>query len=132
MTRKRNQHVVPTKDGWAVKGAGSPKATKLFGTQREAIDRGREIARNQRSELLIHGRDRRIREKNTYGRHAAARVTLVYAVGGSPWDCFRRFSYPVVASGFTPETMDRHTSMHGRRTRGRSACSSCRSPRNTR
>ena len=63
MTRKRNQHVVPTKDGWAVKGAGSPKATKLFGTQREAIDRGREIARNKRSELLIHGRDGRIREK---------------------------------------------------------------------
>ncbi|WP_423925785.1 DUF2188 domain-containing protein [Candidatus Palauibacter sp.] len=68
MTRKRNQHVVPAKDGWAVKPAGSPKATKVFETQREAIERGREIARNQRSELLIHGRDGRIREKNTYGR----------------------------------------------------------------
>jgi len=40
----------------------------VFGTQQEAIERGREIARNQRSELLIHGRDGRIREKNTYGR----------------------------------------------------------------
>ena len=70
MTRKRNQHVVPTKDGWAVKGAGSPRATKVFDTQGEAIKRGREIARNQRSELLIHGRDGRIREKNTYGRDA--------------------------------------------------------------
>ena len=68
MPRKRNQHVVPTKDGWAVKRAGSQKATKVFGTQQEAIDRGREIARNQQSELLIHGRDGRIREKNTYGR----------------------------------------------------------------
>lgn len=68
MTRERNQHVVPTTDGWAVRRAGSPKATKVFGTQREAIERGREIARNQRSELLIHGRDGRIREKNTYGR----------------------------------------------------------------
>ena len=53
MTRKRNQHVVPTKDGWAVKPAGSPKATKVFDTQKEAIERGREIAKNQRSELLI-------------------------------------------------------------------------------
>ncbi|WP_420463570.1 DUF2188 domain-containing protein [Candidatus Palauibacter sp.] len=35
MTRKRNQHVVPTKDGWAVKPAGSPKATKVFDTQRD-------------------------------------------------------------------------------------------------
>ncbi|WP_420442274.1 DUF2188 domain-containing protein [Candidatus Palauibacter sp.] len=68
MARKRNQHVVPAKDGWAVKPAGSPKATKVFDTQREAIARGREIATNQRSELLIHGRDGRIREKNTYGR----------------------------------------------------------------
>ncbi len=68
MPRKRNQHVVPTKDGWAVKRAGSQKATKVFGTQQEAIDRGREIARNQQSELLIHGRDGRIREKNTYGQ----------------------------------------------------------------
>ena len=68
MTSKRNQHVVPTKDGWAVRPACSPRATKVFGTQREAIERGREIARNQRSELLIHGRDGRIREKSTYGR----------------------------------------------------------------
>lgn len=68
MRRKRNQHVVPTKDGWAVRGAGSQKATKVFATQAEAIERGREIARNQRSELLIHGRDGRIREKSTCGR----------------------------------------------------------------
>ncbi len=68
MTRRRNQHVVPTTNGWAVKRAGSPKATKVFGTQEQAIKRGREIARNQQSELLIHGRDGRIREKNTYGR----------------------------------------------------------------
>ena len=68
MTKKRNQHVVPTKGRWAVKGAGTSRATKVFDTQREAIERGREIARNQQSELLIHRRDGRIREKNTYGR----------------------------------------------------------------
>ena len=68
MTRKSNQHVVPAKGGWAVKRAGSPKATKVFNTQEEAIEKGREIAKNQRTELLIHRRDGRIREKNTYGR----------------------------------------------------------------
>ena len=28
MARERKQHVVPTKDGWAVKPAGSPKAMR--------------------------------------------------------------------------------------------------------
>ncbi len=68
MPKKSNQHIVPAKDGWAVKRAGSTRATKVFDTQEEAIAKGREIAKNQRSELLIHGRDGRIREKNTYGR----------------------------------------------------------------
>ena len=65
---KRNQHVVPSDGGWAVKGAGSSRATRVFKTQGEAIEAGRDIAKNQGSELLIHGRDGRIREKNTYGR----------------------------------------------------------------
>ena len=64
---KRNQHVVPAEAGWAVRAAGSPRATKVFDTQGEAIRAAREIARNQRSELLIHGKDGRIREKNSYG-----------------------------------------------------------------
>lgn len=68
MSKRKNQHVVPTKDGWAVKGAGATRATKVYRTQKEAIEAGRRIATNQRSELLIHGRDGRIREKNTYGR----------------------------------------------------------------
>lgn len=64
---KRNQHVVPHEDGWAVKGANSERASSVHDTQREAIDRGREIARNQKTELLIHGRDGRIRERDTHG-----------------------------------------------------------------
>lgn len=68
MSKGRNQHVVPTDEGWAVRSAGSDRATRVFETQREAIEAGRRIATNQRSELLIHGRDGRIREKNTYGR----------------------------------------------------------------
>ena len=71
MPKKSNQHIVPAKGGWAVKRAGSPRATKVFGTQEEAIAKGREIAKNQRSELLIHGRGGRIREKNTYGRDSS-------------------------------------------------------------
>lgn len=64
---KKNQHVVPHGNDWAVKGAGNSKATSVHPTQAEAINRGREIAQNQKSELLIHGQNGRIREKNSYG-----------------------------------------------------------------
>ncbi|MAL80438.1 MAG: hypothetical protein CMN55_15240 [Sneathiella sp.] len=64
---KRNQHVTPHPEGWAVQGAGSQRATSVHSTQAEAINRAREIARNQETELLIHGRDGRIRERDSYG-----------------------------------------------------------------
>lgn len=63
----KNQHVVPHEDGWAVRGAGNSRATSVHDTQRDAIDAARGIAQNQGSELLIHGRDGRIRERDSYG-----------------------------------------------------------------
>ncbi len=64
---KKNQHVVPHQGKWAVKGAGNQKNTLITDTQEQAITKARGIARNQESELLIHGRDGVIREKNSYG-----------------------------------------------------------------
>ncbi|MGV1759052.1 DUF2188 domain-containing protein [Rhizobium sp. A22-96] len=64
---KRNQHVVPHQNGWAVKGAGAERATKVTATQQEAIAAARDIARNQQSELLIHGENGRIRARDSYG-----------------------------------------------------------------
>lgn len=59
----KNQHVVPNGDDWAVKGAGNSKATKNFSTQKEASDYARNIAINQQSELVIHNKEGKIREK---------------------------------------------------------------------
>ena len=64
---KGNQHVVPHNGEWAVRGEGNSRVTSIHDTQREAIDAGREIARNQDGELFIHGRDGRIRERDTVG-----------------------------------------------------------------
>ena len=64
---KRNQHVVPHDGGWAVRGAGSRRASSVHHTQREASDAAQEIAQNQGSELFIHCRDGHIRERNSYG-----------------------------------------------------------------
>lgn len=64
----KNQHVVPHADGWAVRGAGNSRATAVYDTQRAAIDRGREIAQHQGSELLIHGQNGQIRARDSHGR----------------------------------------------------------------
>jgi len=63
----KNQHVVPHDSGWAVKGAGNSKATSVHSTQADAIQQARGIAQNQESEMLIHGQNGRIRERNSYG-----------------------------------------------------------------
>lgn len=63
----RNQHVVPHKRGWAVQGAGNSRATSVHPIQSKATAEARDIARNQGSELLVHGRDGRIRERDSYG-----------------------------------------------------------------
>lgn len=63
-----NQHVVRRDDGWAVRGAGNTRDTSHHPTQADAIDAARTIAQNQRSEVVIHGRDGRIRDKDSFGR----------------------------------------------------------------
>ncbi|UUC44763.1 DUF2188 domain-containing protein [Flavobacterium cerinum] len=64
----KNQHITPHPDGgWQVKGEGNTKATVITDTQQEAIDAGRNIAKNQQSELLIHGRNGQIRARDSYG-----------------------------------------------------------------
>ena len=64
----KNQHVTPhSNGGWQVKGAGNSKATVRTSTQKEAATIAREIARNQHSERIIHGKDGRIRAKDSYG-----------------------------------------------------------------
>lgn len=65
---KKNQHVVPHKDGWAVQGEGNDKATKVTNTQKQAIDVARQIAKNQHVEVVIHKRDGTIRDKDSYGK----------------------------------------------------------------
>ena len=64
---RRNQHVVPRQGQWAVKGAGSNRATSVHETQAEAIAAARSVARNQGTELLIHRRNGQIRDRDSYG-----------------------------------------------------------------
>lgn len=63
---KKNQHVVPLGNGWAVKKAGASKATVITAKQSDAITVARELARTNSVELIIHGRDGKIRERSSY------------------------------------------------------------------
>lgn len=64
----KNQHITPHPNGgWQVKGAGNSRATVRTSTQKQAIDVGRSIARNQHSELVIHRPNGQIRDKDSYG-----------------------------------------------------------------
>jgi hypothetical protein len=65
--QRRNQHVVPHGDKWAIKSEGGKRATSIYDTQGEAAGRARNIAHRQKSELLIHGRDGEIRSRDSYG-----------------------------------------------------------------
>ena len=66
---KKDQHVTPHPDGgWQVIGAGNKKATARTDTQADAIKIARDIAKNQQSEVVIHNKQGKIRDKDSYGK----------------------------------------------------------------
>jgi hypothetical protein len=63
----KNQHVVSQGDRWAVKAEGAAQAVAVFKTQSEAWERAKAIARKERSEAILYGRNGLIRARSTYG-----------------------------------------------------------------
>jgi hypothetical protein len=60
---RKNRHVVPNDGGWKVTGGGKGPT---YDTQGEAIDAARkDLKRSGGGELNIHGRDGRIRSKDS-------------------------------------------------------------------
>ena len=67
MSRKRDIHVVPHKDGWATKKEGADRAGSVHSTQKEATERASQQARRERAEVVIHRKDSTIRDSDSYG-----------------------------------------------------------------
>lgn len=67
MTKKQNHHVVTHNNEWAVRREGASRVSGIYPTQRAAIDAGREISRNQHTELVIHRPNGQIRDKDSHG-----------------------------------------------------------------
>ncbi|MHC1593975.1 MAG: DUF2188 domain-containing protein [Methanotrichaceae archaeon] len=68
MTKRKEHHVVPNDDGWAVKKSGAKRDTKHFDLKSDAVDFARDVSQNQGSELIIHGKDGKIQKSDSHGR----------------------------------------------------------------
>ena len=64
---KGRPHIVPHDGGWAVRRENSDRASSVHDRQSDAINAGRDIARREHSELVIHGENGRIRDSDSYG-----------------------------------------------------------------
>jgi hypothetical protein len=58
-------HVVPSATGWALEVDGTKYDS--FSTQAEANDKARDLAKQESGELVVHGEDGQIREKDSHG-----------------------------------------------------------------
>lgn len=67
MNKKDSHHVVPHNDAWAVRRSGSDRVSGTYDTQADAIKSGREISRNQGTELFIHRPNGQIRDRDSHG-----------------------------------------------------------------
>jgi hypothetical protein len=72
---KKDVHIVKEKDSsrWGVKQGGEVKSTHR--TQSAAIDRGTSIAKRDKVDVVTHGRDGRIRSKDSYGNETRVKDT---------------------------------------------------------
>lgn len=61
-------HISKSRTGWEVKVEGTARARSTHDTQAQAWKAGREVARRAKAEAFLHGRDGKIRERNSYGR----------------------------------------------------------------
>ena len=69
-------HVVLQRDIWLVRREDANRAMSVHKTQRDAVDVARKIARAQKGQLVIHGRNGRVRQRNIYGRYTGPRRPL--------------------------------------------------------
>jgi len=68
MAKLKSHHVVHNPNGgWDVKKGGSEKASKHFDKKEDAVDAGREISKNQKTEFFIHGKDGKIQQRDSHG-----------------------------------------------------------------
>ena len=65
---RSTHHVVHNQNGgWDVRKGGAQRASGHFKTKKQAIDAGRKISQNQKTEFVIHGLNGRIQSADSHG-----------------------------------------------------------------
>lgn len=67
MAKKPPVHTVPHGDGWANRRAGASRVSKTYPTKADAQAAGRETARREQAEHVIHNKNGEIGGRNSYG-----------------------------------------------------------------
>jgi len=67
MSPKKDIWVTKHPKGWQSKREGSDRAIGIFDTQKKAIDFSINQAKKDRVEVIVQGKDGKIRSKDSYG-----------------------------------------------------------------
>jgi len=70
MSNRKTYHVTPKPEGgWNVKGENASRASSSHDTKADAVDRAKELAKNQDlGQVIIHKKDGTIQTEHTYGK----------------------------------------------------------------
>ena len=64
---RKEYHVVPHENGWAVKKNNASKSSACTSTKSDAINIAKELSKNSGSEMVVHGKNGKIQYSNSYG-----------------------------------------------------------------
>ena len=67
MARETHHVVHNPNGGWDVKRGGGQRSSGHYETKQQAVDAGRKISQNQKTELVIHGMNGRIQSSDSHG-----------------------------------------------------------------
>ncbi len=80
VNRQARVHVVPLDGGWQVKHEGACRVVGVYSSQTEATEAAKSTLRRSGGELMVQGRDGRIRESMTLGRDSMAKIAAVEGI----------------------------------------------------
>lgn len=67
MARSTHHVVHNPNGGWDVKRGGAQRASGHYSTKQQAVDAGRKISQNQKTEFMIHGLNGKIQSADSHG-----------------------------------------------------------------
>ena len=67
MARETHHVVHNSNGGWDVKRGGGKRSSGHYETKQQAVNAGRQVSRNQKTELVIHGMNGRIQSSDSHG-----------------------------------------------------------------